>query len=233
MESTLDHDLFNSIVSNREVDQRHVNTLVKAIRKKNLLHLNPILVNGKYEVIDGQHRLEAARILGVEVYYIRDDHVNKSDIAAINSNAKNWNVMDYINYYTIEKKAGFDRLSAFLSENPMIPPSTALHMLSSDGKRNAAALKEGFVDTGNYEFAKNIGIILKGYRNFIDHAYDRNFVLAVIQCVSIPGYDHELMKQKLEYQSRSLVKCVSKKQYVELLQEIYNYKNSKNSLKFS
>jgi len=230
---TFDHSIFKSITSNREVDDRHVKRLVKAIRAKNMLNINPIIVNSNFEVIDGQHRLEAAReIGGIYIYYVIDDRVNKGDIGALNSNAKNWTVMDYINYFTIEKRPGFDKLSAFISEYPMIPPSTVLHMLSADGSRNAKALKEGMVDSSNYNFAVKVARILKEYRNLIDHAYDRNFVLAVIEMVKHPDYNHDNMRAKLEYQSRSLVKCINQKQYLDMLTEIYNYKNSKNILKF-
>ena len=233
MQSTNDYEQFKTITSNREVDKRHVNKLAAAIRKKNLLNINPILCNKNLEVIDGQHRLEAARMLGLPIFFLVDDGISKADIATINSHAKNWTVMDYVNYYTIEKKQGFDKLSAFLSENPLIPPSTALMMLSADGKKNASDLKEGLVDTSNYSFAVKVANILKEYRNVIEHAYERNFVLAVVEMANHPEYDHENMRSKLEYQSRSLVRCISKKQYVDLLEEIYNYKSSKNRVKFA
>jgi hypothetical protein len=231
-QQTTDYDLFRTITSNREVDEKHVNKLVRAIRQKNLLHLNPIVCNNAMEVIDGQHRLEAARKLEVPVYYVMDANISRNDMATINSNAKNWNVMDYINFWTIEKRPGFDKLSSFLSENPLIPPSTALMMLSADGTRNTREIRDGVVDTSNYQQAATIAGILKGYRNMIEHAYERNFVLAVIAVVNNPAYDHAVMQSKLEYQSRSLVRCISKKQYIELLEEIYNYKSSKNRVKF-
>lgn len=228
---TLDYELFKSILSNREVDDRHVNRLVDAISKKNLLHLNPILCNKNHEVIDGQHRLEAARKLGVPIYYIIDEGITKGDIATINSNAKNWSVTDYVNYWTIEKREGFDKLSAFLSEHPAIPASTALSMMSVDGSRNTKALKDGIVDTSNYDRATYIAGILKEYRNLIDHAYERNFIMAVTNVVTNPDYDHAQMRSQLEFQSRSLVRCINTRQYVELLEEIYN-RNKKNRVKF-
>jgi hypothetical protein len=163
---------------------------------------------------------------------VMDANISRNDMATINSNAKNWNVMDYINFWTIEKRPGFDKLSSFLSENPLIPPSTALMMLSADGTRNTREIRDGVVDTSNYQQAATIAGILKGYRNMIEHAYERNFVLAVIAVVNNPAYDHAVMQSKLEYQSRSLVRCISKKQYIELLEEIYNYKSSKNRVKF-
>lgn len=229
---TEDYDQFKEISSNREVDQKHVNRLVAAISAKNLLHLNPIICNNKMEVIDGQHRLEAAKKLKIAVYYMVDDTITKKDIATINSNQKNWATMDYINYWSVEKATGFDKLSSFLSQHPLIPPSTALMMMSADGRRDVSGLRQGVIDTCNYEQACNTANILKEFRNMIDHAYDRNFVMAVYRMATTDGYDHSIMRDKLEYQSRSLkVKCVTQRQYTELLQEIYNYRSSKNILK--
>ncbi len=230
---TSDYSQFKSIVSNREVDERHVKRLMKAIEVKNLLHINPILCNKEFEVVDGQHRLEAATRLGLPIYYIIDAAVNKADIAAINSNAKNWDIVDYVNYWTIEKKPGFDKLSAFISQFPNIPISTALLMCSSAGARDYEALRQGYVNVDNYQQACEIAEILKFYRNIFDSTYERNFVLAVIASVKTPGYDHEAMKKKLEYQSRSLVRCVSKKQYLEMLEEIYNHSVGKHRIKFA
>ena len=232
IQETTNYDLFKSITANREVDEAHVKRLIKAISEKNLLQVNAILCNENFEVIDGQHRLEAATRLNVPIYYILNSDVNKRDIANINSNAKNWTVLDYINYWTIERAPGFDKLSAFLSENPLIPPSSALVMLSADGKRDLPGLRNGHVDTSGYPEATEIAEILKFFRNKIDFAYDRNFILAVISCVKTDGYNHEIMKNKVEMQSRSLVKCVNRKQYVEMLEEIYNRNSSKNRLRF-
>lgn len=150
MEQTINYEQFKSITANREVHTGHVNKLVKSIGKKNLLHLNPILCNEKMEVIDGQHRLEAAKILKLPIWYNMDSNVSEDDIASINSNSKNWSQLDYINYYTIKKKPGFDKLSSFMSEYPLIKTSTILTLLSADGFRDSKALYNGQVNVMNY-----------------------------------------------------------------------------------
>ena len=229
---TFDYGIFKSITSNREVDPAHVRRLVKAIRNKNLLHLNPIICNEAYEVIDGQHRLEAVKeIGGIYLYYIIDPKINKEDIALINSNAKNWTIEDYINYWTIEKKPGFDILSKFLSKNPLIHTTTAMILLSSNGNRDTAGLKNGSIDVSNYSNACKIAEILKFFRNFIDFAYERSFVRAVVDMFYVPGFDFEILKAKLEFQQTRVVKCINKKMYLKLLEEIYNYK-SRSAIRF-
>ena len=54
-----------------------------AIKKNNLLRVNPIIVDRKMNVIDGQHRLEACKILKEGIYYMLDDHISQADIAAL------------------------------------------------------------------------------------------------------------------------------------------------------
>ena len=228
---TKDYSIFKLVVSNREVDPAHVRSICKSINKNNLLHLNPIIVNPEMEVIDGQHRLEAAELLGLPIFYQVDSAVSKNDLADLNSVKKNWNTIDYINYWTMEKAPGFSILSKFLSEHPKIPASTALMLLSPEGKRDMSSLKLGQVDVLNITEATEIAECLKTFRRIIDWAYERNFVLAIYRIMRTGKYDHSVMQKKLESQSRSLVKCINTVQYIELLEEIYN-RGSHNKVSF-
>lgn len=67
---TSSYTRFNSMRGNRKVSERHVRSLVNSISNRNLLAANPILVDEAMNVIDGQHRLEAARKLNTPIYYI-------------------------------------------------------------------------------------------------------------------------------------------------------------------
>lgn len=231
IQSTKDYSLFKYILANREVSIPHVNRLVKAIRKNNLLHLNPIIVNNDMEILDGQHRIAAAELLNVEIFYQVDEKVSKKDLSDLNSVKKNWSTMDYINFWGVEKAAGFDELSKFLSIYPNLPPSTALMLLSGDGSRDMNNLKNGIIDISNLTEATHIADVVKKFRNIIDFAYDRNFILSIARVIKSGKYDQAIMDKRLEYQSRSLVKCATVRQYIEMLEEIYN-KGSHNKVSF-
>ena len=60
--------MFKRVEGNRPINERYVTELKKEIERKNLLHVNPILVSDDYTVIDGQHRLAIAQDLGVPIY---------------------------------------------------------------------------------------------------------------------------------------------------------------------
>lgn len=218
---TEDYLKFSEHTSNREVDLKHVNKLVKAISKKNLLHLNPIVVDDQLKVIDGQHRLAAAKELQVPIFYVVDQEITKSDIASLNSNKKNWSPMDYINYWTIEKAPGFDVLSSFLSRYPFLNPSAALRLL---GEGNNRTFKEGIIRLVEVKRAELIASTLQWYVERWPFASTVWFQRAITTIIISGEYDHERMVEKIEQQPRSMVQCVSAKQYIEMLEEIYNWR---------
>ena len=101
---TKDYNIFKLRNSNRDISERHVKILIEAIKNDNNLHLHPIIVNADWEVIDGQHRLLAARKLNVEIYYIKDDNINIKHIVTSNVNQNKFKNIDYIKYFCLEDK---------------------------------------------------------------------------------------------------------------------------------
>jgi hypothetical protein len=96
-------------------------------------------------------------------------------------------------------------------------------MLSTGQKRDINGLKQGIIDVSGYERALTIAATVKEYSELVSFAYTREFILGVMACLNTPEYSHEHMQAKLEYQSRSLRRCVNVKQYKEQFAEIYNH----------
>ena len=67
---TKDYNKFSFHPSNREIKDPHVRQLVKSMREKGWIPGSTIVVNEKGEVIDGQHRLMSAMIVGIPVKYV-------------------------------------------------------------------------------------------------------------------------------------------------------------------
>ena len=66
--STMNYEIFSSLDGNRIVNPLHVKKIADSMKIKVLFI--PIIVNEEFQVIDGQHRLEARKQLGLEVPYI-------------------------------------------------------------------------------------------------------------------------------------------------------------------
>ena len=65
---TNDYDLFNDIFGNRKIAKYHINNIKQSFSEKQIEA--PIIVNEKYEVIEGQHRFRSCKALELPIYYI-------------------------------------------------------------------------------------------------------------------------------------------------------------------
>jgi len=223
IQQTTDYDQFDTIIANREVDQSHVNQLIRSIRQNDLLHINPIIVNKNKEVIDGQHRLEAAKQLKKPIYFIQDDKVDRRHIANLNTNQKNWSLIDYVNYYCVEKVQEFLDLSRLIRKYPFAPISTLITITSSDGSRNMIEFRNGKLDLKNYKDAVKILDHINKIRNLgIEEAYDRNFILAIWKCWNSGEYDPLVFLDKVADNRSGIFKCAKTIQYIQLIETVYN-----------
>ncbi|HLN56113.1 MAG TPA: ParB N-terminal domain-containing protein [Bacteroidales bacterium] len=232
MECTTDYSIFKDFSSNRELDQKHVNKLMVAINERNLLHVNPIIVDDQMRVVDGQHRLAAAKELGVPIYYITD-HINRQDISILNSNQKNWTGMDYINFFTVEKNEAFIKLSSLINHYPDMAVSALLVLSSLGGRRNINDLKKGVLDVSNIEHCREVCEICMDLnrRYQKDFVFDSRFPLALSVALKAENFKLEILIEKISASPREWVPCHTKVQYLEMIEEIYNRNLSKNKIR--
>lgn len=102
--STTEYDIFKFLDGNRNIDTKHVNSLIESIKTKNLLSVRPILVDENFNILDGQHRLEAAKMLGIPIFYFQISSSDKSEIIKLNQNNKNWKLQDFLKFHSINNK---------------------------------------------------------------------------------------------------------------------------------
>jgi hypothetical protein len=148
IKSTTDYDQFIFRTDNREkknsltpVDETHVKRLVESITECNLLHMQPIIVNEKLEIIDGQHRLSAAKRLGVEIYYQVVPNLTARDIILMNI-SKGWTLGDYLNFYVENGYPEYIKMKEFMKRHE-VPLTVAMQMLSSSCRIGNTDFRKG------------------------------------------------------------------------------------------
>ena len=87
---------FKYLKGNRAIHEPWVRRLAELI-KENDLQI-PIIVDDKMVVQDGQHRLEAYKIVGLPVKYIIKNKFGLEEVRAINQNSKK---MDIDRFYDV------------------------------------------------------------------------------------------------------------------------------------
>ena len=222
IQQTTDYTLFKEISSNRDVDRKHARKLADSIRRKNLLSVNPIIVNQRMEILDGQHRLAAAKFLKVPIYYVVGEDIHHDDIAKLNTNKKNWVLMDYINYYTVKGRPEFKELSKLINEYQDLPVTFITSLISDEGRRQSSDIVEGRLNIGNLRNARTVITYIEDFATHFEHAYNSRFLEAMLFITNTGLYNHETMMAKIERNPGALIPCANKKQYIKLLQDIYN-----------
>lgn len=168
---TKNYDQFKFRQDNRNINENHVRNLVLRISKENDLHLVPIIVNDEFEVIDGQHRLMAAKQLNESIYYIVDNNFNPEKMVQLNTMQKSWGLNDYLNFYCNHGREDYLKVNEFMKEVDF-HLFVLLRWISDDrsGARKIFKL-------GNFRFRvdEKLMIALQATKKLIGIMKDKNF----------------------------------------------------------
>lgn len=110
---TKDYDAFKQMLGNR--DAKSETKIVNSIKKVGYV-LNPIIVNEKLEIIDGQNRLGALKSLNLPVYYVVQEGLDVTACRNLNIGQTNWTTEDYIYSYADEGNQSYRRLASLMME---------------------------------------------------------------------------------------------------------------------
>lgn len=223
--TTEDYFLFKSIEGNRNLNLLHLNRLRKSMSEKYLF--TTILVNENYEIIDGQHRFEIIRELGLPLHYIVCENYGLPEVHILNATQKTWNSDDYLEGYC---KLGYpDYIKYRIFKNKYeFPHNVCMPMLSSfNCNAHGSDIKDFY--NGNFkinnwkkaiQMADNIMLLeplYLGYRR-------AHFIFAMLQLFAKPQFEFTEFIQKLRLQPSALIDCQSSSQYITLIEHIYNFR---------
>jgi len=235
VKTTKDYGIFSSIEGNRAVKPNHVKKLMSAMEKE--LLVSPIIVNERMEIIDGQHRLAACRGLGLPVYYITVGGYDREQVQMLNANSRNWSTDDFVESMISKGSDDYTILKAF-REKFGIPYTSSVALLGSRSaeynKHLMTAFKEGNFKVKDLRRAEDVGNLVEKASKYFDAARTKYFVSAITRCYDKPDFDGDEFIHKLSLNSLMINKCRNAKQYLEVIEEIYNYRRrNKVNLRFS
>lgn len=236
MEKTKNYEMFRFIEGNREIDERHVEHLKEEIKANNLLFAKPIDVNKEFGVIDGQHRLLAAKSLGVEIYYNKHENLQKHDMIVLNRAQRNWVLKDYLNYYVSQGYDDYIMLRDFAKQHEL---SINVAVAICDQWRSMKAgtrFKDGqFVF--NKAFDDELIYKAKEIKNLIktklgDKPYLRSCIFLKSLCIllSTVQIDYKTLKSKVEMQLPKITGHTNLRNYITMFLDIYNYRSKSKGI---
>lgn len=102
---TTDYDMFSFVIGNRPVKTKGIkwNALFESIKEHG--QLEPALVNEKFEVINGQHRLMCCKELGIPFKYTFGQYTASGEIIGEANRSNKWGLREYVNFYSSQTDA--------------------------------------------------------------------------------------------------------------------------------
>ena len=224
IQKTQDYTLFRRIKGNRNVSQPHVKRLLEAIKNDpKTITYNPIVVNSKMEVIDGQHRLEAIKKVDLPVYYIVVDDLGLETVQKLNSVSKMWSPMDYAKSFAENGNEDY-RIYIDFKVRFKFNHDVVMQYLSLNEPMTGAMFKQGKFTIPNVARSFELATYLQDLQQFYDRITYRNAAYGFLIVVQSPNYDHKRMYRQMKNYAHLLNEQPLANDFAREFERIYNYR---------
>lgn len=223
-----DYDKFAFIEGNRPVNQAHVKNLETSILAENHLYENPIIVNPRLQIIDGQHRFMVAKNNKLCIYFIVSETMDIESTRLMNYYQRNWSLVEYLNsYMDMGKNDEYVKLSTFIKTYDL-PISVSIALLTGMDRR--ARVPQEFM-AGNFKITTwtrgvKFAEAIRDWRSVIKTKtrIDRSatFVNTLLYMYEKLGIEHEELFKRFVELGTTLFYSDSSKEYLRQFEEVYN-----------
>ncbi len=242
---TTDYNGLTTTRGNRAINKLHVHRLKESFRRKYLFA--PILINEKDEIIDGQHRYQAAKELGLPIRFSYVNGYGLEEVQMLNTNMKNWTKYDYLNAFCDLGYSEYLKFRNFMRRFPDFDikaceailtgqtgnPNTSTKSVLAGRKYKTRYFEEGDLKIPDYEKSVEQAEKIMMIKPYYDGYTRSTFVRSMVGLFKHENYSHSQFLQKLKNQPTALQHCTNITQYKLLIEEIYNYRSrEKVSLKY-
>jgi hypothetical protein len=247
---TNDLSIFKQIKGNRPPNPQHIKRLCSSIKEHGILQ-NPIIVNEDMIVIDGQHRLLAAKESNSSIYYIIVYGYKLDEVQILNLNQKNWTKKDFLEGYADMGVESYIKLRNFFNKNNDFNLRDCIAMCSNvksastaditqkyrvnktNTVKMAEVFEEGTWKGKDFNLAQQNADKIKLIKPLYNGFKRSSFIMTMLGMFQKEEFSFVDFLNKLSMQPNKLVDCTSVEQYKVLIEDIYNYRRrDKVNLRF-
>ena len=229
---TTNYSMFKEMMYNRDVMESRVGKLVASFSEKEIL--NPIVVNEKCEIVDGQGRFEALKRLGRPIKFVVSCGANIEDCRRMNAYNTNWTANDFVISYANSGNQNYIRIkkcremTGFSYNMINRLANKAVNVVKN--KKNAWSTNK--INTGNLSFTEDD---MKSVLLFADHAAEivtslalsakpkDVFYIALKIASAHECYDSARMLQKCKKNRSSFTVMASLEDMLKEFSRVFNY----------
>lgn len=218
------------------MNPQHVRRIADSMRQRNLMPYQPVITNEEMYVIDGQHRIEAAKMLKIDVHFIIIPNVDLATIRLLNANMKAWTARDFVESYSKTGNAHYTALLQFI-DHYKIPLTAAAQILTDSlitlgGGKISTTIRNGSFEIKDLDGARKLMDFLKEIEPFTDAGVwrAREFMKAIVMLTK-RGMKQKQLLDRFKRTGKHIKRMASAREYAFALADIYNHGlGSKNRL---
>lgn len=189
-------------------------------------------INGKLQIIQGHHRFEVAKGLGIPVTAI----ISESDVPvwALERGTHPWNVVDFCTGFAREGRKEYQQVLDY-ADDTGISCGTSVAIMQgsvSNGTWYTDKAKQGDMPITHQKYAERVGNIVKAMqKEGHKFAKARLFINALTKCFMVAGWDDNRWIAKCKSHGALLEKQPDEQRYLEMIQTVYNrHTHEKNQI---
>jgi hypothetical protein len=220
--TTKDYFMFKPLDGNRTKNLLHINRLKKSMAEQYLFTV--IVVNEKYEIIDGQHRFDVISELKLPLHYVICNGYGLAEVHRLNQLSKNWNADDYLNGYCNLGYKDYLIYRDFKNKYQVGHNECMLLLSDTNTTKHSGNFNSGLLKIKSLKNAERYIETILLIKPYYDGYKRRTFIYAMYNLLKNPNFEFTEFIQKLKIQPTALQHCTDVAQYIALIEEIYNYK---------
>ena len=236
LERTTSYDRFSPNKGQRSIDNGHVSKLVGDMKTKGFNPSKPLTVvkeGRKLALIDGHHRLEAARQAKVPVFFVT---VSSNGIIPLNLLQKGWKGRDYLMHYVRKGESEYIKLYNLVERHglglalttALANGSTGAGMQgggSTSGVGGASlAFRNGTYEVKSETLVETVSQFAKTLTKIAPKLASRSLLAAFAKCTKVKGFDVDRMITGVKSNGKTKLSPHNTIDgYLEELEGVYNF----------
>ena len=188
----------------------------------------PIIVNEKYEIIDGQGRAVALSNLGLPIPYIKIPGLGVTECRAMNIDQSNWSISDWVDSFADKGQEDYIYFQKLIDRYENLNIATINNAITGATATNNDAIKNGYYECDKQTYQNAIKILdyvnkferiahktkMKGRRIYL--------LAAVAYCYSLSSVDKDRLLECFEKNHSDGSRIVNMDSALEEMENVYN-----------
>lgn len=212
----------------RPVNPMHVKRVASSMTKHGFLPSKPIQCyrrpDRKLVIVDGHHRYEAAKSLGLDFYYVVESEAAQGAMADVQLGFS-WKPNDFIRQYSMRGSKDYATLAQYISRG--LPCMIAISLLSGEsaGSSNARKLiPSGAFKVKSTDHAEKILSLMEDNQT-TKVFHHSNFIKALSLCLWLKQFDFQTFKKRAEANWHMIPNCSNVPDFLSAIEEVYNFRS--------